>query len=118
LFFATCVFGQAGRLVLSFSCECEPFKINWLRKAFPDTKVFTDMKDLHTGKAFDAKCQFMATVPKAMMFGKTRCSGSSPDFLNNPFPKLSADSYVFILFNRPHSFILSLVRLQPGRWML
>ena len=55
---------QVGRLRVAYSCECDKKKVEWLLKAFPDTPVFTDMKDLHTGRAFDARSQMVKSVPK------------------------------------------------------
>lgn len=50
---------------MSFSCECEPFKVDWLLKAFEDIPVFNDMMDLHKGQAFDERTKTSKRVPKA-----------------------------------------------------
>lgn len=52
-------------MTVDFMCECEPFKIDWLLQAFPDTLLFNDMRDLSTGRAFDAKSKNWVSVPKA-----------------------------------------------------
>ncbi|CAK9038906.1 unnamed protein product, partial [Durusdinium trenchii] len=55
---------QGGRLTLAFSCECERFKVDWLRRAFPDVPVFNDMMDLGKGRAFDETSKNYTAVPK------------------------------------------------------
>ena len=56
---------EGGRLTLAFSCECERFKVDWLRRAFPDVPVFNDMMDLGKGRAFDETSKNYTAVPKA-----------------------------------------------------
>ena len=58
--------GQEHGLRLAFSCEAEKFKVNYLLEAFPDAPLFTDMKELPKGKAFDARSKTVRDVPKAL----------------------------------------------------
>lgn len=49
-----------------FLCECVDWKVDFLKQAFPDVKViFTNMLDLHRGKAHDAISEKIVDVPGA-----------------------------------------------------
>ncbi len=52
-----------------FSCECSEIKRRWLKDNFPTLPhIFTDITELHRGKAFDAVTGKVAVVPHVDVF--------------------------------------------------
>lgn len=57
--------GPALQFVTAFMCEKEPWKAKYLRAAFPSVKaIFSDMNELHRGKAHDFLSGTIVKVPK------------------------------------------------------
>lgn len=53
-----------AQLRTEFMCECVPWKIEYLKTAFPNIRrIFDDMRDLHRGKAKDAVSGKIIDVP-------------------------------------------------------
>ena len=57
------------QLNTSFLCECVPWKIEYLKAAFPNVKaIFNDMRDLPRGKGHDALTGKTLDVPEVNQF--------------------------------------------------